>query len=71
MLVWVQFVIGALPHAGMSVIVQEDREMKKLAGGLRICLGKKWEGVGMEIKGTKNLAVDKHDKSWKGFDNQS
>ena len=55
--------IGALPLAGMSVIVQEDREMEKLAGGLRICLGKKWEGVGMEIKGTKNLAVDKRDKS--------
>ena len=55
--------IGALPLAGMSVIVQEGREMKKLAGGLRICLGKEWEGVGMEIRGTKNLAVDKHDKS--------
>ena len=47
--------IGALPLAGMSVIVQEDREMKKLAGGLRICLGKRCEGVGMEIKGTKAL----------------
>ena len=55
--------IGALPLSGISVIVQEDREMKKLSGGLRICLGKKWEGVGMESKGTKNLTVDKHDKS--------
>ena len=45
--------IGALSLAGMSVIVQDDREMKKLVGGLRICLGKKWGGVGREIKGTK------------------
>ena len=31
--------IGALPLAGMSIIVQEDREMKKLAGVFKNLLG--------------------------------
>ena len=41
--------------------------MKKVARVLRICLGKKWEGVGIEILGTKNLAVDKDNKTLKRF----
>ena len=59
--------IGALPLAGVSVVFQVSWKMKKVAGVLRICLGKKWEGVGIEILGTKILAVDKDNKTWKRF----
>ena len=47
--------IGALPLAGVSIVFQVSWEMKKVAEVLRICLGKKWEGVGIEILGTKTL----------------
>lgn len=37
---------------------------EKVAGVLGVCLGEKWEGVGMKIQGTKNLVVDKHKKNF-------
>ena len=41
--------IGSLLLADRSIIFQVGREMKKIAGVLRICSGKKWGEVGMEI----------------------
>ena len=44
-----QLVFVLVLSPGQSVIFHVGREMIKVAGVLRICLRKKWGGVGMEI----------------------
>ena len=41
--------IGSLLLADRLIIFQVGREMKKIVGVSRICSGKKWGEVGMEI----------------------
>ena len=41
--------------------------MKKVVGALRICVRKKWGGVGIKIEGIKNLVANRHHKNLKGF----
>ena len=55
------------PPAGLSIIFQVGKEMKKVVGALRICVRKKWGGVGIKIEGIKNLVANRHHKNLKGF----